>query len=170
MLDLNNPTHIELLVKAGVPQSKIDSMHNKQKAGGKLANWIKIETPEGNKLIRMPESPEEIEERKKIHEQITKSKKLRKDQRLEEEFQLDEFSEMAEEKKVKAEFFKSIKESIHIRTACWIWIGNPSDYGRIEKEAYKLFKKQLDEDSKIAHKCENTKCINPNHLYQIKSE
>ena len=161
MLNLSNPDHQQLLLKSGVPQSKIDIMHEKQKRGEKLSNWIKV----GNKIIRMPESPEEVEERNKIHKQTIQLQKERREQKIENDFNLNEFSEMSEVKKAKTQFFKKIENSILVKTSCWIWIGNPEDFIKIRKEAYETFKKKLDEDSELLHKCDNTKCINPNHLY-----
>lgn len=75
MLDLSKSEHRELLLKAGVSKAKIDALHEKQKKGEKLANWIWIDTVDGRKLVRMPESPEEVEKRTRLYENIKKMKR-----------------------------------------------------------------------------------------------
>ncbi|MDD3474278.1 MAG: hypothetical protein PHP08_00060 [Candidatus Dojkabacteria bacterium] len=165
MIDLSKQEHQQHLLKIGVPQYKIDSIYEKQKRGEKLSNWVKIETSEGNKIIRMPEDPKEIEERKNNHKKIIQHQKLRREQKHEEELHLDEFSELSEEKKLKTMFFKKIEDSIIVKTSCWLWVGNSDEFNKIIKESYETFKHKIDEDIDLSHKCENSKCINPNHLY-----
>ena len=79
-------------------------------------------------------------------------------------------------------FLSKIKKT----PTCWEWIGTsvPSGYGifhlgRIRGESrdirriilahrasWKVFKGEIGESLYILHKCNNRKCVNPNHLYQ----
>lgn len=69
---------------------------------------------------------------------------------------------------------KSVKNPI---SQCWEWKGSISEkgYGTLRYEgknymahrfAYETYNGELISDMIICHKCNNPKCINPDHLYQ----
>jgi hypothetical protein len=61
-----------------------------------------------------------------------------------------------------------------VDNGCWEWQGSFSNYGRINVDgkpklvhriAYELWVGTIPADMHICHKCDNTRCCNPEHLW-----
>jgi hypothetical protein len=70
-------------------------------------------------------------------------------------------------------FNKFVKTSAGM---CWEWLGNKTDggYGRFRLDgrrqlahrlSYEAYYGPIPEDILVLHRCNNTSCVNPNHLY-----
>lgn len=67
---------------------------------------------------------------------------------------------------------------VNFTTDCWEWVGSLTvlGYGRFwnkkqtyaHRFVYELYHGHIDNDLIIHHKCVNRKCVNPNHLEQMK--
>lgn len=66
------------------------------------------------------------------------------------------------------------------RNGCWVWQGacNPAGYGQVgiggrkdnkrvsvHRVAYELFVGEIPEGMQLLHKCDNSPCANPDHLF-----
>lgn len=74
------------------------------------------------------------------------------------------------------EIIQRFLKHVHKTDYCWIWKGakkgqnygsfslNGKDY-RAHRISYKLFISEYDNDLNVLHKCDNTLCVRPDHLF-----
>lgn len=177
MLDLSKSEHRELLLKVGVSESKVAVMYEKQKRGEKLSGWIKINVDGKDTIIRMPESPEEIEERKRKDREIRiqKNEYQRNHRKYlkkspDEKRKIDEIK--YEQQSIKRYWEKVDKKGID---ECWNWLasinqdgyGNFTYHGKIINAHIMsciIHKIEIPKGKEVTHICNNRKCQNPNHF------
>ena len=75
MLDLSRPESKEILLKKGFPEQLIEKLDERQNRGEKIPTYVRFTDADGKKRFeKIPDSPEEIEERNRIHEEMNRRK------------------------------------------------------------------------------------------------
>lgn len=163
MIDFDKPESKEVLLKLGFSESLIEKLVNKQRKGEKVSPYIQFVDLDGRKrVVRIPDSPEEIEERKKRAEE-------RRIRNIRNKTGRNQYSNITLEER----FWEKVNRKDFID--CWEWLGAlcSDGYGsflfngKVEgahRIAWILTYREIPKDKIIMHKCNNPKCCNPNHL------
>ncbi len=182
LIDLNKPESKKLLLKLGLSEDKVEELAIRQKNGEKIATFISFTDVTGKKrFVRMPNSPEEIEEREKAHKKIRDEKNRKQKQWYKERnFMTEEEREKERDKNYERNFFLKFWSLVDKKSEneCWNWKGtiHYSGFGQVRykgvvESAHRIscmiHNIEIPKDKNVSHLCDNRKCVNPKHFIFI---
>ncbi len=185
MLDISKQESKEILLKLGMSNEFIETLALKQKNGERITKFVKFVDINGKeRLVNMPDSPEEIEEKERLHKEYEERKRLHKDVRKIKSVEILKRQEEYINKFIKEHpscdknliwrFFSKV--NIKGEDECWEWLNctNSGKYGLFNYQnkpclshriSYIIYHESILNNMDVLHRCDNTFCVNPNHLF-----